>query len=186
MNNIIKIPNSVNNLNPLPLLLTEKGRISLSVRRGCPKLAQLCWGRVRLWKEFRWRFVHKKEKRIERAEKFFICQTALKRSQGFGSASNFTNSERSETLFEIAKWAERHFCPLLLLADKSGSPKALIYKSMTEKFFKESFDRRASGFSRIRHFCDSGQKWPAGGLIKRKTWNKLNTIYYIYHYIFYL
>ena len=41
--------------------------------------------------------------------------------QIIGSASNFTNVERSETLFEIVKWAERHFCPLLLLADKSGS-----------------------------------------------------------------
>ena len=42
----------------------------------------------------------------------------------FGSASNFINTERSGVLSEIVKWAERHFCPLLLLADKSGSPKA--------------------------------------------------------------
>ena len=43
--------------------------------------------------------------------------------QIIGSASNFTNVERSETLFEIVKWAERRF------------------------------DWKSSGFSRVGYFC---------------------------------
>ena len=54
-------------------------------------------------------------------EKFFGSFEPFFILKKFGSASNSTNTERSVVLSEIAKWAERHFCPLLLLVDKSGS-----------------------------------------------------------------